>query len=102
MLMPIMVFMIAVMRVLDQTGVLRRCAIVAVPVSTFRIMDQDFAISDRKIASAFGLNLPVIMATSALAILVSSGKRFAAFALPAIYGALVGIALRGVMHLVIF
>ena len=72
-LMPIMVFMMAVMRVLDQKGVLRRVAILTAPVllvfgipglgafaivqilfvsfaaptSTFRIMDQDAAISDR-------------------------------------------------------
>ena len=107
-LMPIMVFMMAIMRVLDRKGVLRRVAIVAAPLlllfgipglgafaivqilfvsfaaptSTFRIMDQDAAISDRKIAagfaavlcmsqanatfplSAFGLNLPVVMLTS--------------------------------------
>jgi len=116
-LMPIMVFMMAIMRVLDQKGVLRQVAILsapvllifgipglavfaiiqilfvsfAAPVSTFRIMDQDNCISDRKIAagfaailcmsqanatlplSAFGLNLPVTMATSVI------GGLFAAF-----------------------
>ena len=123
-LMPIMVFMMAVMRVLDQTGVLRRVAIVAAPalllfgipglgvfamvqilfvsfaapVSTFRIMDQDQAISDRKVAagfaailcmsqanatlplSAFGLDLPVIMATSVVGGLVSALLTFRVFA----------------------
>ena len=80
-LMPIMVFMMAVMRVLEQTGVLRRVAILAAPVllvfgipglgvfailqilfvsfaapvSTFRIMDQDAAISDRKLAAGFAV-----------------------------------------------
>ena len=70
-LMPIMVFMMATMRVLDAFGVLRRIAIVAAPalvlfgipglgvfaivqiltvsfaapVSTFRIMDQDIELS---------------------------------------------------------
>ena len=123
-LMPIMVFMMAVMRVLDQTGVLRRVAILAAPVlllfgipglgvfaivqilfvsfaapvSTFRIMDQDVAISDRKIAagfaailcmsqanatlplSAFGLNLPVVMATSVVGGLVSALLTYRFFA----------------------
>jgi spore maturation protein SpmB len=37
-----------------------------------------------------------------LAVLVSAGKRFAGFALPAIKGALAGILLRGVLHLMIF
>ena len=123
-LMPIMVFMMAVMRVLDQKGVLRRVAILvapvlllfgipglgvfaivqilfvsfAAPVSTFRIMDQDVAISDRKIAagfaailcmsqanatlplSAFGLNLPVVMATSVVGGLVSALLTYRFFA----------------------
>ena len=123
-LMPIMVFMMAVMRVLDQKGVLRRVAILTAPVllvfgipglgafaivqilfvsfaaptSTFRIMDQDAAISDRKIAagfaailcmsqanatfplSAFGLNLPVVMATSVLGGLVSAWLTYRIFA----------------------
>jgi spore maturation protein SpmB len=123
-LMPIMIFMMAVMRVLDQTGVLRRCAIVAAPVlllfgipglgvfailqilfvsfaapaSTFRIMDQDYAISDRKIAAgfaailcmsqanatlplaAFGLNLAATMATSALGGLLSALLTYRVFA----------------------
>ncbi len=123
-LMPIMVFMMAVMRVLDQTGVLRRVAILAAPlllmfgipglgvfaivqilfvsfaapVSTFRIMDQDTAISDRKIAagfsailcmsqanatfplSAFGLNLLVTMATSIVGGLVSALLTYRFFA----------------------
>lgn len=123
-LMPIMVFMMAVMRVLDQKGVLRRVAILAAPVlllfgipglgvfaivqilfvsfaapvSTFRIMDQDQAISDRKVAagfaailcmsqanatlplSAFGLNLPVIMATSVVGGLVSALLTYRFFA----------------------
>ncbi len=123
-LMPIMVFMMAVMRVLDQTGVLRRVAILvapvllifgipglgvfaivqilfvsfAAPVSTFRLMDQDAAISDRKIAagfaailcmsqanatfplSAFGLNLPVTMATSIVGGLVSALLTYRFFA----------------------
>jgi len=109
-LMPIMVFMMSIMRVLDYLGALRRVAIItapvlllfgipglgvfamvqilfvsfAAPVSTFRLMDQDFQISDRKIAAglaailcmsqanatlplaAFGLNLPVTMASSVI------------------------------------
>ena len=123
-LMPIMVFMMAVMRVLDQVGVLRRVAIYAAPVlllfgipglgvfaivqillvsfaapvSTFRIMDQDKAISDRKIAagfaailcmsqanatlplSAFGLNLPVTLATSVIGGLVAAFLTYRFFA----------------------
>ncbi len=123
-LMPIMVFMMALMRVLAETGVLRRCAIVAAPVlllfgipglgvfailqilfvsfaaptSTFRIMDHDEAISDRKIAAgfaailsmsqanatlplaAFGLNLPVVMATSLLGGLVAAWFTYRIFA----------------------
>ncbi|WP_301102679.1 nucleoside recognition family protein [Propionivibrio sp.] len=123
-LMPIMVFMMAIMRVLDQIGVLRRVAIVAAPIlllfgipglgvfaivqilfvsfaapaSTFRIMDQDGGISDRKIAasfaailcmsqanatlplSAFGLNLPVTMGTSLLGGLVAAFLTYRVFA----------------------
>jgi spore maturation protein SpmB len=37
-----------------------------------------------------------------IAVLASSGKRFAAFVVPAVKGALVGILLRGVIHLVVF
>jgi spore maturation protein SpmB len=123
-LMPIMVFMMAIMRVLDQIGVLRRVAIIAAPVllvfgipglgvfaivqilfvsfaapvSTFRIMDQDEGISDRKIAagfaailcmsqanatlplSAFGLNLPVTLASSLLGGLVAAFLTYRFFA----------------------
>ncbi len=123
-LMPIMVFMMAAMRVLDHVGLLRRVAIVvapalllfgipglgvfaivqilfvsfAAPVSTFRIMDQDEAISDRKIAagfaailcmsqanatlplSAFGLNLAVTMATSLAGGLVAALLTYRVFA----------------------
>ena len=123
-LMPIMVLMMAVMRVLGRLGVLRAVAIVAAPVlalvgvpglgvfamvqilgisfaapvSTFRIMDQDPGISDRKLAagfaailcmsqanatfplSAFGLNLPVIMGTSLLGSLVSAALTYRVFA----------------------
>ncbi|MFZ4536944.1 nucleoside recognition family protein [Propionivibrio sp.] len=123
-LMPIMVFMMAVMRVLDQKGVLRLVAIgaapvlllfgipglgvfaivqilfvsFAAPVSTFRIMDQDEGISDRKIAAgfaailcmsqanatlplaAFGLNLPVAMATSVIGGLVAAFLTYRFFA----------------------
>jgi spore maturation protein SpmB len=123
-LMPIMVLMMAIMRVLDQKGVLRRVAIYsapvlllfgipglgvfaivqilfvsfAAPVSTFRIMDQDRHISDRKIAagfaailcmsqanatlplSAFGLNLPVILATSLIGGLVAAFLTYRIFA----------------------
>lgn len=123
-LMPIMVFMMAVMRVLDQYGVLRRVAIVAAPallifgipglavfaivqilfvsfaapVSTFRIMDQDDNISDRKVASgfaailcmsqanatlplsAFGLDLPVTLGSSLLGGLVAATLTYRFFA----------------------
>jgi spore maturation protein SpmB len=123
-LMPIMVFMMAIMRVLAELGVLRRVAIVAAPVllifgipglgvfaivqilfvsfaapvSTFRIMDQDEGISDRKIAagfaavlcmsqanatlplSAFGLNLPVTMGSSLLGGLVAALLTYRVFA----------------------
>ena len=123
-LMPIMVFMMAIMRVLDQLGVLRRVAIIAAPVllvfgipglgvfaivqilfvsfaapvSTFRIMDQDEGISDRKIAAgfaailcmsqanatlpltAFGLNLPVTLASSLLGGLVAAFLTYRFFA----------------------
>ena len=91
-LMPIMVFMMAVMRVLDQKGVLRRVAILAAPVlllfgipglgvfaivqilfvsfaapvSTFRIMDQDQAISDRKVAAGFAAILCMSQANATL------------------------------------
>ena len=37
-----------------------------------------------------------------VAVLASSGKRVAAFVVPAAKGALVGIFIRGVIHLVIF
>jgi len=123
-LMPIMVFMMAIMRVLDQKGVLRRVAIVcaplllvfgipglgvfaivqilfvsfAAPVSTFRLIDHDYAISERKVAaafaavlcmsqanatlplSAFGLNLPVVMATSLVGGLVAALATYRLFA----------------------
>ncbi len=123
-LMPIMVLMMAIMRVLDQQGVLRRVAIYtapvlllfgipglgvfaivqilfvsfAAPVSTFRILDQDEGISDRKIAAsfaailcmsqanatlplaAFGLNLPVTMATSVIGGLVAAFLTYRIFA----------------------
>lgn len=123
-LMPIMVFMMAFMRVLDQKGVLRMVAILAAPillifglpglgvfailqillvsfaapVSTFRIMDQDLDIPDRKIAAtlagifcmsqanatfplaAKGLDLPVVMATSLVGCLVASFLTYRFFA----------------------
>lgn len=123
-LMPIMVFMMAIMRVLDQKGLLRRVALYAAPVllvfgipglgvfaivqilfvsfaapvSTFRIMDQDAHISDRKIAAgfaailcmsqanatlpltAFGLNLPVTLATSLVGGLVAAVLSYRFFA----------------------
>ncbi len=123
-LMPIMVFMMATMRVLDHMGVLRAVAIVvapvlvffgipglgvfaimqiifvsfAAPVSTFRIMDQDTNISDRKIAagfaailcmsqanatlplSAFGLNLPAVMGSSLIGGLVAAFVTYRFFA----------------------
>lgn len=123
-LMPIMVFMMATMRVLDHIGLLRAVAIVvapaliffgipglgvfaivqilfvsfAAPVSTFRLMDQDTHISDRKIAagfaailcmsqanatlplSAFGLNLPVVMGTSLIGGLVAAFLTYRIFA----------------------
>lgn len=123
-LMPIMVFMMAIMRVLDQKGVLRSVAVLAAPVlllfgipglgvfaivqilfvsfaapvSTFRIMDLDQSISDRKIAAgfasilcmsqanatlpltAFGLNLPVVMASSVVGGLVAAWLTFRVFA----------------------
>ena len=123
-LMPIMVLMMAIMRVLAELGVLRRVAIVAAPlllvfgipglgvfaivqilfvsfaapVSTFRIMDQDQGISDRKIAAgfaailcmsqanatlplaAFGLNLPVTLASSLLGGLVAAFLTYRLFA----------------------
>lgn len=123
-LMPIMVFMMATMRVLDHIGLLRAVAIVvapvlvffgipglgvfaivqiifvsfAAPVSTFRLMDQDPHISDRKIAagfaavlcmsqanatlplSAFGLNLPVVMGTSVIGGLVAAFLTYRVFA----------------------
>jgi spore maturation protein SpmB len=123
-LMPIMVLMMAIMRVLDEVGLLRRVAIIAAPlllifgipglcvfaivqilfvsfaapVSTFRIMDQDDGISDRKIAagfaailcmsqanatlplSAFGLNLPLTLATSLLGGLIAAQLTYRVFA----------------------
>jgi spore maturation protein SpmB len=123
-LMPIMVFMMAIMRVLDQKGVLRLVAVYtapvlllfgipglgvfaivqilfvsfAAPVATFRILDQDKGISDRKIAasfaailcmsqanatlplSAFGLNLPVTMASSVIGGLVAALLTYRVFA----------------------
>lgn len=123
-LMPIMVFMMATMRVLDHVGLLRRVAILAspvlllfgipglgvfaivqilfvsfaAPVSTFRLMDQDAHISDRKIAAgfaailcmsqanatlplaAFGLNLPAIMGTSLVGGLVAAMITYRFFA----------------------
>ena len=123
-LMPIMVFMMALMRVLDQTGTLRRVALFAAPilllfgipglgvfaivqilfvsfaapVSTFRLMNEDGAISDRKIAAgfaailcmsqanatlplaAFGLNLPVTLATSVIGGLAAAAITYRLFA----------------------
>jgi len=123
-LMPIMVFMMATMRVLDNKGLLRLIAIYtapplllfgipglgvfailqilmvsfAAPVSTFRIMDQDVDISDRKIAASLaailgmsqanatfplaivGLNLPVTMLTSVLGGLLSAFLTYKFFA----------------------
>lgn len=123
-LMPIMVFMMAAMRVVDHIGLLRAVAIVvapvlvffgipglgvfaivqilfvsfAAPVSTFRLMDQDVHISDRKIASgfaailcmsqanatlplaAFGLNLPVVMGSSVIGGLVAAFFTYRIFA----------------------
>ncbi|MGE5386844.1 MAG: nucleoside recognition family protein [Betaproteobacteria bacterium] len=122
-LLPIMVFMMATMRVLDAYGVLRRLAIVtaplllvfgipglgvfaivqilmvsfAAPVSTFRIIDQDIEISDRKVAAGFaailgmsqanatfplavfGLNLPVVMLTSVLGGLLAAFLTYRVF-----------------------
>ena len=123
-LMPIMVCMMALMRVCDRLGLLRSVAIVAAPVlvlfgipglgvfamvqilavsfaapvSTFRLMDQDTHISDRKIAAgfaailcmsqanatfplaAFGLNLPVTLATSVIGGLVAAFLTYRVFA----------------------
>lgn len=122
-LMPIMVFMMAFMRVLDQKGILRLAAIFvapvllifglpglgvfaimqillvsfAAPVSTFRIMDQDADISDRKVAATLGailgmsqanatfplavvgLNLPVTMATSVVGGLIAAVLTYKVF-----------------------
>lgn len=89
-LMPIMVFMMAMMRVLDKKGILRLAAIYAAPVlllfgipglgvfailqillvsfaapvSTLRIMDQDIDISDRKIAAALSAILAMSQANA--------------------------------------
>jgi len=89
-LMPIMVFMMAVMRLLDKKGVLRLIAIYAAPVllifgipglgvfailqillisfaapvSTLRIMDQDVDISDRKIAAGLAAILAMSQANA--------------------------------------
>lgn len=123
-LMPIMVFMMACMRVLDKKGVLRMTALVAAPVllffglpglgvfailqillvsfaapiSSFRIMDQDIDISERKIAATLagilcmsqanatfplalvGLNLPVTMASSVVGCLFASLLTYKYFA----------------------
>lgn len=123
-LMPIMVFMMAFMRVLDKKGFLRQVAIYAAPllllfglpglgvfamlqillvsfaapVSTFRIMDQDFDISDRKVAATLagifcmsqanatfplavvGLDLGFTMLTSVLGCLVASFLTYRYFA----------------------
>ncbi len=123
-LMPIMVFMMAFMRILEKKGVLRFAAVFAAPVllvfglpglgvfaifqillvsfaapvATFRIMDQDAEISDRKIASALagifcmsqanatfplavvGLNLPVTMASSVVGCLAASFVTYRFFA----------------------
>lgn len=95
-LMPIMVFMMAIMRVLDKKGVLRLIAIYAAPVlllfgipglgvfailqillvsfaapvSTLRIMDQDIDISDRKIAAALAAILTMSQANATLPLTV--------------------------------
>jgi spore maturation protein SpmB len=123
-LMPIRVCMMAAMRVFAHLGVLRRVALLAAPalawfgipglggfamvrilsvsfaapVSTFRLMDQDPAISDRRIAAgfaailclsqanaafplaAFGLNLPVTLLSSVLGGLVAGLLTFNVFA----------------------
>ena len=123
-LMPIMVCMMTAMRVFDRMGLLRAVAVLAAPVlvlvgipglgvfamvqilcvsfaapvSTFRLMDQDLDIPDRKLASgfaavlcmsqanatfplsAFGLNLPVTMASSVLGGLVAAFLTYRVFA----------------------
>jgi len=123
-LMPVMVLMMATMRILGRLGVLRAVALIAAPalalvgvpglgvfamvqilcvsfaapVSTFRIMDQDVGISDRKLAAgfaailcmsqanatlplaAFGLNLPVILGTSLVGALVAGALTYRIFA----------------------
>jgi len=123
-LMPIMVLMMAGMRLLARFGVLRAAAVVAAPalalfgipglaafamvqilavsfaapVSTFRLMDQDPAIPDRKVASgfaailcmsqanatfplaAFGLNLPAVVGSSLLGGLAAGLVTYRVFA----------------------
>lgn len=123
-LMPIMVFMMAFMRILDKKGILRQVALLAAPVlilfglpgfgvfamlqillvsfaapiSTFRIMDQEIDISERKIAAALagifcmsqanatfplalvGLNLGVTMASSVVGCLFASFVTYRYFA----------------------
>ena len=123
-LMPIMVFMMAFMRILDKKGILRQVALVAAPVlilfglpglgvfamlqillvsfaapiSTFRIMDQEIDISERKIAATLagifcmsqanatfplalvGLNLSVTMASSVAGCLFASFVTYRYFA----------------------
>ena len=63
------------------------------------IQEQTMTASDLNKIAGFTINTldPV-----GLAVLVSAGKRFAAFAVPAIKGALIGILVRGILHLIIF
>ena len=63
------------------------------------LQDQTLSALDLNRIAGFTINAldPV-----ELAVLVSAGGRFAAFAVPAIKGALFGILVRGLLHLAIF
>ncbi len=64
-------------------------------------MLQDLSLSATDLNRIAGFTINTLDPVG-LAVLVSAGRRFSSFAVPAIKGALVGILLRGVLHLAIF
>jgi hypothetical protein len=63
------------------------------------LQDHTMSATDLNKVAGFTINTldPV-----GVAVLVSAGRRFSVFAVPAIKGSLVGILVRGLLHLAIF
>jgi spore maturation protein SpmB len=64
-------------------------------------MIQDHTLSAHDLNRIAGFTINTLDPVG-LAVLVTAGRRFSAFAVPAVKGALVGILVRGVLHLLIF